>query len=174
MSALAGCKKEKTTSSECEPVKGGSCSRAPAGGCHVGQEPGCCWTARFSKEAKHPQSPRTRQYGQQRRTCPSGWPAASPQRPLCPGDRGVSGHEQHRGPDRVLERGYHACPRATPQSFVACANFKTRLFLLSVSSHTWKRPQCRPLSPARIPKAEPEACVLLLNNSPLVSRNQAS
>lgn len=99
--------------------------------------------------------------------------------PLCSshsalGDLGVSGREQHHGPVRVLERGYNACPRATPQSFVACTNFKTRLFLLSVSSHTWKRPQRRPLSLARVPKAEPEACVLLLNNSPLVSRNQAS
>lgn len=104
-------------------------------------------------------------------------PPPLPQQPLFPGGPGgprLSGHEQHLGPVRVLERGYNACPRATPQRFLACTNCKTRLFLLSVSSHAWKRPQHRPLSPARVPKAEPEACALLLDNSPLVSRNQAS
>lgn len=101
-------------------------------------------------------------------------PTPAPAAATLPGGPRLSGHEQHLGPVRVLERGYNVCPRATPQRFLACTNCKTRLFLLSVSSHAWKRPQHRPLSPARVPKAEPEACALLLDNSPLVSRNQVS
>lgn len=63
-------------SNKCEPVKGGSCYQAPAGGCHAGQEPGCCWPTHFSKEAGNPGFLLMYKYWQQRPTCSAGWLSA--------------------------------------------------------------------------------------------------